>query len=75
MEETWQTLHTLTDYSSSDLATANAAWKEYRINGFVALPKIWTVDRQWPAARDMPGDTDKGIYVVDGFHQLHCLVR
>ena len=74
MEETWQTLQTLTEYSSSDLATANAAWDRYKINGFVALPKAWTADRQWPSARDMPGDTDKGIYVVDGFHQLHCLV-
>jgi Mycotoxin biosynthesis protein UstYa len=75
MESTWQTLRTVTEYSSPDMATADKAWDRYQINGFVALPKAWTEDRQWPAARNMPGDAEKGIYVVDGFHQLHCLVR
>ena len=75
MEERWQTFQTITEYSSDDPDVVNEAWNRFVVNGFVALPQSWTVNRQWPPAREMPGDTEKGIYVVDGFHQLHCLVR
>lgn len=27
-----------------------------------------------PPAQDWPWDTDRGIYLVNGFHQMHCLV-
>ena len=75
MDEKWQMFETVTEYSSDDPNVVDEAWKNFVINGFVALPRTWAADRQWPPARDMPGDTAKGIYVVDGFHQLHCLVR
>lgn len=64
----------MTDYSSTDSAVVDAAWEGYVVNGFVALPALWTKDRKWPPGRPMPGETSKEIYVVDGFHQLHCLV-
>ena len=75
MGDTWKTMHTYTNYSSPDPTTADEAWDKFVINGFVALPNAWAADRRWPPGRVMPGNTDKGIYVVDGFHQLHCLVR
>ena len=65
----------MTEYSSPDPAIVNAAWEKYVINGFVTLPLSWAEERHWPAARPMPGNPSEGIYVVDGFHQLHCLVR
>lgn len=74
VDEYWTTFSTYTNYSSNDISIANKAWNQYTINGFVALPHAWATNKQWPKARDMPGDTDKGIYVVDGFHQLHCLM-
>lgn len=74
MEEKWEPFETYTEYSSNDEAAVSEAWNRYNINGVVALPQSWAVDRHWPTGREMPGDTDKGIYVVDGFHQLHCLV-
>lgn len=64
----------MTEYSSPDPAIVDAAWGKYVINGFVTLPLSWAEDRHWPAARPMPGNPSEGIYVVDGFHQLHCLV-
>ncbi|KAI9640471.1 hypothetical protein NHQ30_011217 [Ciborinia camelliae] len=69
----YEKLHTYTDFSSPDDAISASAWNEYVINGFVALPHAWAQDRGWPLGREMPGDPQKGIYVVDGFHQLHCL--
>ena len=73
-EGSWQPMHTYTEFSSFDRTTANKAWDSYTINGFVALPNSWLEDRHQPLGRPMPGDPEKGIYVVDGFHQLHCLV-
>lgn len=73
--EKWSTFQTVTEYSSDNPAIVSEAWARFVINGFVALPNSWAAERQWPAAREMPEDTDKGIYVVDGFHQLHCVVR
>jgi len=64
----------MTEYSSPEPDVVDAAWDRSIVNGFVALPLSWLNDRQWPAARPMPGDPLKGIYVVDGFHQMHCLV-
>ena len=64
----------MTDYSSHDPNVVEAAWDRFVVNGFVALPLSWAKESQWPVARSMPGDASKGIYVVDGFHQLHCLV-
>lgn len=74
IDQTYQKLHTYTDFSSPDDSISAAAWDQYVINGFVALPHTWAQDRGWPLGREMPGDVEKGIYVVDGFHQLHCLV-
>ncbi|KAA8570256.1 hypothetical protein EYC84_002568 [Monilinia fructicola] len=74
VDQTYQKLHTYTDFSSPDDAVSAAAWDRYVVNGFVALPHAWARDRGWPLGRDMPGDGEKGIYVVDGFHQLHCLM-
>ncbi|KAB8299043.1 hypothetical protein EYC80_001172 [Monilinia laxa] len=71
---TYQKLHTYTNFSSPDDSISAAAWNQYVINGFIALPHAWARDRGWPLGRDMPGDNSKGIYVVDGFHQLHCLM-
>jgi len=72
--KTYQTLHTETEYSSPDQVISDSAWDKYTINGFVSLPNSWAIDRGWPVGRVMPGDEEKGIYVVDGFHQLHCLM-
>lgn len=70
-------MYTSTQFSSSDPAVANAAWDSYKINGFVALPHSWVSDLtrgEGPFGRPMPSDPSKGIYVVDGMHQLHCLM-
>lgn len=73
--EHWTTFQTMTEYSSPNAAVVDAAWERYTINGFVTLPLSWAEERHWPAARPMLGDPSDRIYVVDGFHQLHCLVR
>lgn len=61
-------------YVSPNKEIADAAWDNYSINGFVALPNSWAVNRGWKTGLQMPGDPKKSIFVIDAFHQIHCLV-
>jgi hypothetical protein len=42
--------------------------------GVVALPKEFVSKNGLPQAIGFPWDTDKGVYLLQGFHNLHCLV-
>ena len=66
--------HTITEYSSPDRKVSDAAWGRYTVNGMVAIPLSLSNDKGWPAGMPMPGNQTESIHVVDGFHQLHCLV-
>lgn len=43
-------------------------------HGIVAVDHTWAADRQLPASLSLPSDADKGVYIIDAYHQLHCLV-
>ena len=40
----------------------------------VALPYTWTEKKGLPDAQVFPWDHDQGLYVLNGYHALHCLV-
>ncbi|KAH8590155.1 hypothetical protein B0O99DRAFT_691808 [Bisporella sp. PMI_857] len=69
-----QILHEDPLYISLDKEVANAAWDNYTINGYVALPTSWAIDRGWKTGLQMPGDPSKSMFVIDAFHQIHCLM-
>lgn len=71
----WKSNIWTTEYSSSNLTLADDLWKNLRpAFGTVALDHEWAAMRQLPKAQDFPADTTKGLYIIDGYHQLHCLV-
>lgn len=43
--------------------------------GMVALSKTWAKSQGLPSAQSWPWDYSKGIYLVNGFHTLHCVAR
>jgi hypothetical protein len=43
--------------------------------GSVALSRDFARDQGLPDAAVTPEDPDKMIYLVAGYHQLHCAVR
>ena len=43
-------------------------------HGIVAVDHAWAVERQMPATMSLPSDSSKGVYIIDAYHQLHCLV-
>lgn len=43
-------------------------------HGIVAVEHRWAAERQLPATISLPGDPSKGVYIIDAYHQMHCLV-
>lgn len=43
-------------------------------HGIVAVDHQWAAERQMPATMNLPSDPSKGVYIIDAYHQLHCLV-
>ena len=44
-------------------------------HGIVALEHEWARKHGLRKARNLPGDDTKGVYILDAYHQIHCLVR
>ncbi|KAA8644456.1 uncharacterized protein ATNIH1004_008660 [Aspergillus tanneri] len=72
--ETWKQFHTYTEYSNVNQTISNAAWETFTTNGFVAIPHQEAADFGLPLAEDFPDDPTKGVYVLEGFHEIHCVV-
>lgn len=63
-----------TDYSSSNITLANNLWHSINIDsGVVALPDTFAASHKLRTAQRFPWDTTKGIYIIHGLHNLHCL--
>lgn len=64
-----------TDYTHPDHAISDAAWAAIDIApGFVALDKQYAESMDLPASQAFPWDEDKSIYLLNAYHNLHCLV-
>ncbi|KAI1124349.1 hypothetical protein F5Y10DRAFT_249615 [Nemania abortiva] len=64
----------VTPYSSDNATLQDELW--YGINvdhAVVALSDQWAVDHGLRTAQRFPWDESKGIYILHGFHNLHCL--
>lgn len=65
-----------TIFVSHNRSIADAAWDAWVVDpGIVALPHEWVKAKMLPQAQHWPWDKDKGIYLLNGFHNIHCLVR
>ncbi|KAM3467644.1 hypothetical protein MY5147_008724 [Beauveria neobassiana] len=63
------------EYTGDNLTEVRALWEELSGDpGVVALPEAYVQQTKLPHALRFPWDEDKGVYLVQGFHDLHCLV-
>lgn len=54
----------------------NAAWDAIDYNaGNVALDNAYVAKMGLPVSQRFPWDSTKGLYFMNGQHQIHCLVR
>lgn len=66
-----------TEFVSDDNNITEVAqlWEELSGDpGVVALPQEFVSKKGLPEAMRFPWDTNKGVYLLEGFHSLHCLV-
>lgn len=63
-------------YNSENETLTNAAWEDINIDaGSVALSDHYVAQKGLPRAQRFPWDDSKGLYYLNGFHALHCLVH
>lgn len=64
-------------YSSSDSGSTdavNAAWDQIvPAHGIVAVDHEWAAKHNLPASMSLFSDRSKGVYIIDAYHQVHCL--
>jgi len=65
-----------TPYHGHDNASLAATlWHAINIdNGVIALSDEYVASKGLPPAQRFPWDATKGIYILHGYHNLHCLV-
>ena len=78
IKTTWANLWWHTAYSpkGKNHTESDALWEQILpSHGFVAVDRQWADEHQWPVSMYLPSDHSKGVYLLEAYHQLHCLVR
>ncbi|KAI8944047.1 hypothetical protein F4801DRAFT_573012 [Xylaria longipes] len=66
-------LHSENPYNQHDEKLRDAAWDATNIDdGMVALPQSFAKEKGLPESQPFPWDRRKGIYLLNGYHSLHC---
>ena len=64
----------VTKYASENDTLRNQLWYDINIDdGMVALSDDWAAQHDLRTAQRFPWDQSKGIYLLQGFHNLHCM--
>ena len=63
------------EYFGENETIADQFWEAISIdNGTVALDDAYAEEAGLPLSQRFPWDQKKGIYLLNGFHSMHCLV-
>ncbi|KAF2661089.1 hypothetical protein K491DRAFT_754275 [Lophiostoma macrostomum CBS 122681] len=63
-----------TPYSGHNITEVRQLWEDISIDaGMVALSDAYVADHGLPPAQRYPWDHSKGLYFLNGYHNLHCL--
>ena len=72
----WRNFDWWTEYSEKNSTEVDALWDAILpSHGFVAMDTGWALGRQWPESMRLPSDSSKSVYLLEAYHQLHCIVR
>ena len=53
---------------------AGAAWESIEAgHGMVAVDRDWAASQSLPDTESHPGDSNKAVYVMEAYHNMHCL--
>jgi hypothetical protein len=69
-------IHADTEYTQKNVTAITELWQKLSGDpGVVALPDSFVEEKHLPRAMRFPWDETRGVYLLAGFHNLHCLVR
>jgi len=61
------------EFSSENLDLANELWEKIDFDpGVIALDEDFIKSKGLPAAQPHPWDVSKSLYLINGYHNLHC---
>ena len=64
-----------TDWSSRNTTRADELWSNLAPNlGMVAVENDISRNMDLYSTEPFPWDSSKGVYMLEGYHSLHCLV-
>ncbi|KAB2569894.1 Cyclochlorotine biosynthesis protein R [Lasiodiplodia theobromae] len=63
-----------TPWSSNNDSEADQLWDNINTaHGHIAVDRDWASTQNWPPSMDVPGQPGKAMYLLEAYHQLHCL--
>ncbi|KAL3426736.1 hypothetical protein PVAG01_00245 [Phlyctema vagabunda] len=63
-----------TPWGSNNDTEADILWDNIRTShGHLAVDHAWAAEQHWPESMSIPGGSNKGLYLFESYHQLHCL--
>ena len=70
----YKQFHWNTQWSSINTTLQDRLWDGILpSHGFVAIDRTEATDEDYPESMYLPGDKSKGVYLLEAYHQLHCL--
>lgn len=39
------------------------------------MDREWAASQQWHESMHLPSDSSKGMYLLEAYHQIHCVVQ
>jgi hypothetical protein len=68
-------LDLLSEHVSSNFTIANEHWEAFNHErGWVELSHTYAQQRDMSPGLYLPDDPSMGLFILDGYHQMHCLV-
>ena len=75
LPEMFTAFHWWTAYGSHNHTRDNPLWDAINpSHGFIAVDREEAAAKGWQLTMHLPSDESKGVYLLEGYHQLHCLV-
>ncbi|KAL1624864.1 hypothetical protein SLS54_003588 [Diplodia seriata] len=63
-----------TPWSSNNDSEADQLWDNINTaHGHIAVDRDWATAHNWAPSMEIPGRPDKAMYLLEAYHQLHCL--
>ncbi|RYN44532.1 hypothetical protein AA0114_g9922 [Alternaria tenuissima] len=66
--------HWNTPWGAPNASDADPLWDNINTaHGHIAVDHEFAAENHWPPSMDIPGMPGKGMYLLQAYHQLHCL--